>query len=102
MKSVFIIGNGFNCFFSAYLNNPLYKEEIMEKLFDACPNKWISMKWYKETKGLLNEYCHLLDDIKIADANVNGEFLYQGWRIFVPRWKQKRYWSSWKRLFQIK
>lgn len=47
MKSVFIIGNGFNCFFSAYLNNPLYKEEIMEKLFDACPNKWISMKWYK-------------------------------------------------------
>lgn len=75
MKSVFIIDNGFNCFFSAYLNNPLYKEEIMEKLFDACPNKWISMKWYKETKGLLNEYCHLLDDIKIADANVNGEFL---------------------------
>ena len=75
MKSVFIIGNGFNCFFSAYLNNPLYKEEIMEKLYDAFPNKWLSTIWYKETKRLLNEYCHLLDDIKIADASVNGEFL---------------------------
>lgn len=47
----------------------------MEKLFDAFPNKWISTKWYTETKELLDEYCHLLDDIKIADASVNGEFL---------------------------
>lgn len=75
MKSVFVIGNGFNCFFSAYLNNPLYKEDIMEKLYDAFPNKGLSKMWYKQTKEALNEYCHLLDDIKIADASVNGEFL---------------------------
>ena len=71
---VCMIGNGFNQFMNAYINHPVYQDDIRKKLQIKMVDTFTS-QWLEDTKVVLNRYCHLLDDISLADNEDSGEFL---------------------------
>ncbi|MBO0447412.1 hypothetical protein JZO78_13835 [Enterococcus ureilyticus] len=73
-KVVFIVGNGFNYFLSQYVNEE-NKSVLLKKIVTEGHYEEDTKIWLDKLKIGLDEYCNLLDFLKLENYSETGETL---------------------------